>query len=75
MLKCAQRFMTEDKIDLYADSALCPRCARNKVDVLRSMSKYSPLVWIKCDGCEHIFTLPPPPSDAGEQPPLRLVKY
>jgi hypothetical protein len=67
--------MTVEKIDLDADSALCPRCARNRVDVLRSMSKYSSLVWVKCDGCEHIFTLPPPHPDTGDQTPLRLVKF
>jgi hypothetical protein len=67
--------MAVEKLDIDVDSALCPRCARNKVDVLRSMSKYSALVWIKCDGCEHIFTLPPFQSQRDEQKTLRLLKF
>jgi hypothetical protein len=37
---------------------LCLHCHRNRVVFLDSMRLHSDLNWYKCDGCDHIFTLP-----------------
>ena len=39
---------------------ICPRCHRQRVVFLRSMTRHSDVDWFKCDGCEHIFTRPRP---------------
>ena len=38
------------------DTDLCRRCQRRGVVFLKSMTKWSPLDWFRCDRCGHIFT-------------------
>jgi hypothetical protein len=50
---------TPDPSSTALDVHACPRCHRNKLVRLKSMRRYDSREWFKCDGCEHLFTIPP----------------